>query len=289
MVAVVTLVPAAGGVVWRPPGEIVLVHRPRYDDWTLPKGKLEKGEHPLAAAVREVGEEAGVRGAPQRRLPPVRYLTGVPGVEKFVTFWSMRCLDQSGLTAGPDEIDEVAWLPVAQAQQRLTYAHDRGIVSAFLSAPLVTGVVVLMRHGSAGSRSEWSGDDSRRPLDPSGLASAAAIASLLPVFAPERVVSATPVRCVSTVSALAEACVLAVEPDSRFDEDASPAEAASQLRRLAQQHPATVVCSQGGLIPGLMAALGFDGPRHAKPAKGTGWVLCFAGADVVSADPLDPL
>ena len=98
--ASVTPVRAAGGVVWRtgPDGagvQICLVHRPRYDDWSLPKGKLEKGEHPLAAAVREVGEETGVRAVPQVRLPGVNYALR-DGTPKTVDYWSMRCESVDG-------------------------------------------------------------------------------------------------------------------------------------------------------------------------------------------------
>src|SRR5690242_21339296 len=85
---------AAGGVLWRGNGagavEVAVVHRPRYDDWTLPKGKFKVGEFPVQAAIREVLEETGVAGVPQVRLPSIGYLTGVPGQHKTVDFWSMR-------------------------------------------------------------------------------------------------------------------------------------------------------------------------------------------------------
>src|SRR5439155_13195587 len=161
----------------------VLVHRPRYDDWSLPKGKLAAGEHPLAAAVREVQEETGVRGVPRLRLPSTRYLTGSPGVEKSVEYWAMRVAAVAPLTP-TDEVDEVRWVPVADAGRLLTYAHDRGVVAAFARLRPVTGVVVLVRHALAGSRENWSGPDAERPLDDDGRATAAALGRLLALFEP---------------------------------------------------------------------------------------------------------
>jgi 8-oxo-dGTP diphosphatase len=294
---------AAGGVVWRPlprragaPGlaqrempapEIVLVHRPRYDDWTLPKGKLERGEHPLAAAVREVLEETGVRGIPQLRLPRIRYLTGQPGVEKVVDFWSMRAASLAD--RAPDaEVDEVRWIAAEQAPGLLTYAHDRGVVKAFVQRPLVQGLVVLVRHACAGERSEWTGPDEDRPLDDQGSADAARLSSVLAWLAPRRIVSARPLRCRQTVQPLADALGVPIETDAIFDEAADPARAMAALRGLASPDHPVVVCSQGKLIPPLLELVTGRAHQYFRTAKGTGWVVSF-GADATAAvDYLDP-
>src|SRR5690348_9274257 len=152
---------AAGGVVWRtgPAGaEVLAVHRPRYADWSLPKGKLKPGEPELVGAVREVFEETGVTGVPQVRLHQVQYLTGVPGVEKQVDFWTMRVLADAGREPD-DEVTEVRWVPVGRASGLLTYAHDRGLVAEFAALPTVDSELVLVRHAHAGSREAWSGED----------------------------------------------------------------------------------------------------------------------------------
>jgi 8-oxo-dGTP diphosphatase len=283
------VVRAAGGVVWRPgPGdpEVVLVHRPRYDDWSLPKGKLAKGEHPLLGAVREVFEETGVHAVPQVRLPSTRYLTGVPDVEKVVDYWSMRRHSDEAFEPN-DEVDEVRWFEVPAAARQLTYGHDRGVLAAFAAVPPVTGLVVLVRHTSAGERGTWPGPDERRPLDGTGRADAEALAELLTVFRPVRVISASPVRCLQTVEPLAARTGLPVEVDERFDEDADPVEAAKGIRALAEEVPVAVVCSQGRLIPPVLQALtgSTDAGRYAT-AKGDGWVLAFAGTSPVATDRL---
>src|SRR4051794_22470254 len=121
------IVIAAGGVVWRvrdgAPG-VLLVHRPRYDDWTLPEGKLVAGESELVAAVREVGEEVGATVAVQQRIATVRYV--VEDARKRVTYWSMRYL--SGDFTPNDEVDAVEWLRVGPAYRRLSYDVDRSVL-----------------------------------------------------------------------------------------------------------------------------------------------------------------
>ncbi len=288
------IVRAAGGVPWRESGggvEVSLVHRPRYGDWTLPKGKLDHGEYELVAAVREVREETGLTCAPQVRLPSIRYLTGEPGVEKLVDFWSMRVLADAGREPD-DEIAEARWVPLNEAATLLSYKHDRGVLAAFTRLPRVTAEVALVRHGNAGTRSAWTGPDRLRPLDSVGHAQAAALVALLRLTAPERVVSATPVRCRETVTPLADALGLPVKVDPALDEgspDGVPA-AAAAVRAYAAENRSTVVCSQGKVIAPLLRALqpGNATIEEYRTPKGSGWLLALAGTDVVSADRLAP-
>jgi 8-oxo-dGTP pyrophosphatase MutT (NUDIX family) len=283
------VVEAAGGVVGRTGTdgtELLLVHRPRYDDWSLPKGKLAAGEHPLLAAVREVDEETGVRAAPRLRLPMTRYLTGDPDVEKSVHYWSMVCRSAEEFVPN-DEVDEVRWVPVAQAPKLLTYAHDRGVVSAYPALSRVDGLVLLLRHAYAGERDEWNGDDDDRPLDSSGRATASALAPLLALYDPTRIISAGRARCIQTVEPLAASTGLPIEVDDRFDESADALTAADIVRELAACDGVTVVCSQGGLIPEVVRTLsGRDAGAYSTP-KGAAWVLGFAGTDFVAADRVD--
>ncbi|HEX6501286.1 MAG TPA: NUDIX hydrolase, partial [Micromonosporaceae bacterium] len=196
---------AAGGVVWRPEGDgvrVALVHRPRYDDWSLPKGKLNPQENALVAAVREVYEETGVRAVPQVRLPGARYPTDEAGAEKSVDYWSMRARGDDR-EPGDDEVDVVRWVPPDEAARLLSYASDRRVVYAFAELPAVTSVVVVVRHARAGSRADWRRPDSERPLDALGEAQVAALTPVLDLFAPSRLVSAPPLRCRATVAPLA--------------------------------------------------------------------------------------
>ena len=117
---------AAGGVVVRD-GLVALVHRPRYDDWTLPKGKLDKGESFEEAALREVDEETGLHARLVRELPSVNY--EVRGRPKVVRYWLMEVESDAGFVAN-DEVDEVRWVEPAEARALLTYDRDRDVLAA---------------------------------------------------------------------------------------------------------------------------------------------------------------
>jgi 8-oxo-dGTP diphosphatase len=118
---------AAGGVVTRADGSVAVVHRPRYDDWTLPKGKLDPGESFEQAALREVEEETGLRARLVRELPPTRYSVGER--PKVVRYWLMAVESDPGFVAN-DEVDQLRWLSRADAAELLTYDRDKDVLSA---------------------------------------------------------------------------------------------------------------------------------------------------------------
>ncbi len=124
-------VQAAGGVVTRPTRdddvEVLVVHRPRYDDWTLPKGKLERGESHEDAALREVEEETGVRGELGGELPSHRYVDR-HGRDKVVRYWEMTPVEIRPREAD-DEVDEVRWVRAGDAAALLTYDSDRELLA----------------------------------------------------------------------------------------------------------------------------------------------------------------
>jgi 8-oxo-dGTP diphosphatase len=280
---------AAGGVVWRRAEsglEIALVHRPRYDDWSLPKGKLYPGESELAAAVREVSEELGVAVAVSRRIGTVKYPV-IDGRKK-VTYWAM--LNRGGDFEPTDEVDDVEWLPVAKARKRLSYDIDRAVVRDFAALPAPDSVLVLLRHAKAGKRSDWhGGDDALRPLDANGVVQAAALAELLTCFAPDRIYSADRVRCVQTVEPLAAALDVQVRVEPAFADEAfvsNPSASQIALLALAKPGKVSVVCSQGVTVPALVDRLG-PGTNSSDTRKGAWWVLTLTDGDVVTADYYD--
>jgi 8-oxo-dGTP diphosphatase len=122
---------AGGGVVLDDDGRVLLVHRPKYDDWSLPKGKLDPGETFAQAALREVWEETGVRCELEGELPEVRY--SVRGRPKVVRYWLMRVVDDLGFEPNA-EVDEVRWVSPEEAVEVLTYDRDKGVVAAAGSA-----------------------------------------------------------------------------------------------------------------------------------------------------------
>ncbi len=150
---------AAGAVLWRPgPAgpQVALVHRPKYDDWSLPKGKTEPGEHVLLTAVRELAEETGTRVVLGRRLPSTHYL--VRGRPKTVDYWAAKAADgpQPGFTPN-SEVDQLDWLDGPAARQRLSYLHDAAVLDEFAAGPPDTVPLILVRHASAGSKADVAG------------------------------------------------------------------------------------------------------------------------------------
>src|SRR4051812_39796917 len=213
------LVEAAGGVVWRPADnrtgvEIALVHRPKYDDWSLPKGKLLADEPPLLGGVREVLEETGCRVIVGRPLGEIRYQKD--GQPKRVRYWAMQAA--GGEFEAGDEVDELRWLAPNDAQGLLSPDRDREVLDRFLRDMSATWPCVLLRHASAGERSSWDGDDHDRPLDDQGHKQAEALVEVLFLHGIQRVVSSDVLRSLDTVEPFAAAAGIHVETDPLFSE-----------------------------------------------------------------------
>ena len=296
---------AAGAAIWRPAAdaageaEVLLVHRPKYDDWSLPKGKSEPDEHILLTAVREVWEETCVRPVLGPRLPTVEYISW--GLPKQVSYWSAF---SSGHEAAPgNEIDAVSWLPLAQAREQLADTHDDPVISALL--PRATVPLILVRHASAGRKADWPGDDGSRPLDARGAADAQALAGLLACFAPSAQVISSPARrCTETVRPYAASFGGTVEtaacltPAGRSAAFSSLTEQADALWRLfsalvADRRPA-VLCLHRENLPGTLAAVCAGlGALRAMPAdpslpKGGFWVAHAAAGELAALERYEP-
>ena len=285
--ATVADVLAAGAVLWHRRSdsatvEVALVHRPRYDDWSLPKGKLEPGESIWAAAVREVAEETGYPAFLGRHLGQRRYPVSQPvPATKVVDYFAAR-------VAGPGEfrpskeVDALRWLPVADADGMLSYPGDREILRAFGALPADLTTLPLVRHAKAGDRSSWDGPDDLRPLSSSGRRQTAALDALLPLFGVDRVHSAPLVRCVQTVQALADELPTPILLEPLLSEPGylpNPAAAVARFRSIATAGGTPVVCSQGGVIPDLLSRLAKESgltlpDPHA--AKGSAWILSLS-------------
>jgi 8-oxo-(d)GTP phosphatase len=279
------LVPAAGAVLWRPSPdgglETAVAHRPRYDDWSLPKGKLDAGEHALMAAVRETTEETGLTAVVGRRSVQTCY--PIPEGTKRVDYWLMS---PSGGSFEPnDEVDELRWLPPAAAVAQVSHAHDRAVLEDALRTDVPREPsLLLVRHASAGSRSDFDGPDELRPLDRRGRDQARRLAEVLPVFGPVRLLSADRVRCRETLAPLAERLGLEVGRAAELGEEefqADPQAGLALVERLLEKPDepgVTVVCSQGGAIPSVLVALGVQwdaasGRLWPPSAKGSVWAL----------------
>ena len=261
------VVPAAGTVPWRRRRghlEVALVHRPKYDDWSWAKGKLDPGEEWPVAASRETAEETGLDVHLGMPLPAATYMvldrTGVPATKQ-VRYWAAEVVGGAGKLV--NEIDEVAWLDVLTAHDRLDYARDReqlrAVVRADAAGRLTTWPLAVVRHGKARPRGSWTRrPDPERPLDQRGQEQAQAIAPLLAAFGVTRLVSSSSLRCADTLRPYAAAAGLSVRLRDGLSEEgfaADPDRSAHHLRRVVERGTATAVCSHGPVLPSLLSRL----------------------------------
>lgn len=278
---------AAGGVVRRRVGgqvQTVLVHRPRYDDWSFPKGKLLDGESFEEAAIREVREETGLECRIDAELPTSRYIDQ-DGRPKVVRYWSMEVIGSDDLHP-TGEVDEARWLTLTEAREILTHDRDREVLDALTAQ---AAPAYLVRHAKAGDRNAWSGDDLSRPLSKSGRRQAKALVSVLSTNVIERILSSPAIRCVDTVRPLADQRGLPIESRDDLLEGAPLAGLLVLLDELRAIPP--VLCGHGDLIPAVIehfetrgALIGPD--RGWK--KGSVWVLEREAGMVVRASYISP-
>jgi 8-oxo-dGTP pyrophosphatase MutT (NUDIX family) len=284
---------AAGAVLWRNDvqrPEVALVHRPRYDDWSIPKGKAKSGEHLLVTALREIEEETGHVGRVGPRLTTVRYrvTTGGHPATKVVTYWSMR---STGGSFEPNrEVDEIDWLPVGEARRRVTSPSDRVVLDAFSRAVRDTEPLLLVRPGPTLSPPRRrNGKPGARRLNRSGRDQATALVPVLESLGVTDLRSADLPACLDMLEPFASATGLTVRRDPDLTRDAfvgNEQQVADRLLHDAVASEALVVCGQQRVISGLLTSLGRRSgirPPHETSLKKGGWWLLHHHDGEISA------
>ena len=253
---------AAGAVVTREHPtrgtEVVLVHRKRYDDWTLPKGKVDAGESLPACAVREVLEETGVTIRLGTPLDQVSYDQG--GLPKRVNWWSASVV--SATKRAPDhEVDVVSWLPIRAAVSRLSFEYDRFLLRQQMEQPVTTPLLIV-RHAKAMDRKDWSKKDSARPINSRGRRQARLLIPMLAAYGAARLVTSTSTRCISTLMPYAHHRELRVETFGQLSEEEGASDARGVARlvtrirnQAATDRQPTVICVHRPVLPHILEAL----------------------------------
>lgn len=258
---------SAGAVVTRKAGrgrEVLLVHRPKYDDWSFPKGKLDPGEHIVTTALREVAEETGldIRLGPRLSTQQYHVANGTQKL-KDVHYWVGRVLgDDDVTTYSPNpEIDQVLWLPLEAARERLTYPYDLDTLAELETVRKHSYPLVILRHARARSKRSWKGDDRKRTLTSDGELQAEQVVPVLSAYDVTRLVSSSSTRCWQTVSPYADLVDLDVELTSDLaQEDATRSSVNDQVRRLLSAKEPAALCSHRPVLPLVFEALGIE--RH---------------------------
>lgn len=271
------IVRAGGGVVIRktPKGnlKILVAHRPKYKDWSLPKGKADKGEKPERTAVREVLEETGFHC---RIVAPLgtsrhRMTNGI----KEVHWFAMRPLPDSPGFKKNDEVDAIQWLGLKKAREVLDYENDRRLLKeSDLKKLAQTGTLHLLRHVAAGDRTKWKGNDRERPITKKGRRQADAIAKALKKAGIERIVSSPYERCIQSVKPLAKAIGAKVEVVEALAEGPDIDAAYDLIDSLVGYN--AVLSSHGDVIPATINRLMWAGltlQSRFYCSKGSIWVV----------------
>lgn len=256
---------AAGVVLLRKSSrgpKLLVVHRPRHKDWSLPKGKLDKGEHVVTAAVRECDEETGIIPILGPHLGRQAY--PVMGRPKIVDYWVATVGTDQGFT--PDsEIDEIRWVTPEQARGLLSYKRDYQMVRRGLAMP-PTSPLVLLRHTSAMKRADFKGkNDAQRPLSGKGRSQAKDLVPILRAFALDRIHSSDATRCMQTVQPYASRDRVSIEQELLFSEAGfaeKPKAAVRRITTLADSTHRLCVCSHRPVLPSLLKPFAAEAKRR---------------------------
>ena len=268
--------------------KVLVAHRPRYDDWALPKGKADKGETPEQTAVREVLEETGYRCRIVGDMGITRYRIN-SGIKE-VTWYAMRPLPDSKGFRKNKEVDEIKWLTRKKAKALLDYENDRELVgSATLKALARTGTIHLLRHGAAGDRSKWNGNDAIRPLTKKGRRQALALADMLTAAEIEKIYTSPYIRCVQTVEPLADLIGAEVQVHQALAEGPDIDGAYELIDGLVGFN--AVVCTHGDVIPAVINRMMWAGlslESRFYCSKGSVWEVDLDGGRFSTARYVPP-
>ena len=286
---------AAGGVVWRKNSEdqteVLLVHCPRYDDWSLPKGKVEDGEALIACAYRELMEETGLNIKLGPFIGSVEYF--VADGLKHVAYWSASILGENEPFHPNEEVDDVLWLTLDAALIKATRESDKNILKRFVDVPYESSALIMLRHAKALDRSEWLSEDDDRPLQNIGQLQAKRMLSLYQAFGLQEIHTSDAVRCLDTVTAMAQALdiIPIIKEDlSEYTFKKNKDKAIDYAKDLIKKNKQVVLCSHNPVLPRMMEKLtkkiDFDYPDN-KLQPGEAWILHHNKKEVLQIDRMD--
>lgn len=311
---------ASGAVLYRKNSlgntEIALIHRAFYDDWSLPKGKLDPGETILEAAWRELKEETGYDIVVRGYLRKITYNVDASSstkktdhrdhknsssgktIRKNVYYWAAEVV--GGEFIPNEEVDRLIWVSPEQAHDKLTYSLDQAVLNEFDNFPTDSTTVALIRHARAGVRIDNVDEDKLRTLDKNGVLQSQALAKWLHTLQPSILYSADKVRCVSTIEPFAVQTGMPLHINSCLSDEycnESAVEALKFLKKIThhsvEDNGCIAICSQGDFIPQVMKLWGEESgfvdftPRS---RKGSLWLLTIVQGTIIRAHYLpDPL
>ncbi len=268
---------AAGAVCWREVGKdlmVAIIHRGRYQDWSFPKGKVDSGETLAEAAVREIKEETGLKVKLGVPLSTVSYPID-KGKTKVVHYWATKVSDKALANSKfkPDEeVSEVVWVKADQAFAKLSYKHDRELLQEVIdlrkNGMLKTKPLIIIRHAHATPRSDYVGEDGKRPLLPEGKKQAKELVRLLSAYGPKRVFTSPWRRCKDTIAPYAKAHRYKIIDRGELSEMGNakgPARTAKVAKNLCADARSSILCTHRPTLPTITQVLAsYAEPKLAK-------------------------
>jgi 8-oxo-dGTP diphosphatase len=288
------MIKGAGVVLWRERMplslEVALIHRPKYDDWTFPKGGVEIGEDLIQAAFRECIEETGIKPVIGPYIGEATYKES--GEKKVVNYWMAREQAISHTFQANDEVDQLQWLGIKEARHFLTYDTDREILSKFVKLERHVKTLIFLRHAKAVKRDEWFGEDSDRPLAHLGQLQVAKLPMFFKPFGVEEVHTSDAQRCIGTAGPLAESLRVDCKVTPSLSEDVFEKDdniAIEYIQQLVKFNKSSVVCSHNPIFHEMLLA--FENSREfskqllsLKPAES--WIVHFSGIRITAVDSI---
>ena len=285
---------AAGAVVWRQEKkevQIALVHRPRYDDWSLPKGKQDGSESLISCAYRETLEETNLKVSFGPYIGDIEYFVA-DGLKK-VHYWSARLADDSPEFHSNEEVDLLEWHSFESAIEKVTRDSDREIIEKFVNTPFDSYPLIMLRHAKALAREEWQSEDDDRPLEQLGQQQARRMLSLYQVYGLTQIHTSDAVRCHDTVEQMAHALDIPLTITNKVSEytwKKNKEKAIDYAKDLIKINEPIILCSHNPVLPRMMEKLtkkiDFDYPSN-KLQPGESWILHHNGKKVVQIDRLE--
>ncbi|MGO3278522.1 MAG: NUDIX hydrolase [Brevibacterium aurantiacum] len=263
---------AAGALCWRQGSEgieVALIHRPRYNDWSWPKGKVESRETLPETAVREVKEETGLDITLGIPLPSAEYMVGGKNLKK-VFYWSAQVKSENTFAPmNKAEVDEVRWLPVGEARTKLTSYADRDQLDALekydATDALRAWPLILVRHGKAFPRAKWHETEHVRPLLALGTRQAMALTGLLSAWGTKKLISSPWKRCVATLAPLSAATGKSIRKVSCLSEKASsanPDKTSRYIEKLLEKGKPVIYCTHRPVLPLILSVYAKHAPQR---------------------------
>lgn len=286
------VIQAAGAVLWRRLSDeliqVALIHRPRYDDWSFPKGKVEQGEAEISCAHREVLEETGYTTIFGPELCKVQYAVGEN--LKTVRYWAAEAIGEAVAIHDAEEVDQLIWVTVEDAYTKLSRIGDQEVLRNFEKFGADTTPLILLRHGKAIAREEWEGDDGDRPLAQLGQQQSKRMHALYHPFGVTEIHTSDAVRCYETVAPIARTMSLNLVywtelSEYAFEKDKKAA--INVVNDIIESEARAMVCGHNPVIPGIVAK--FIGKKNFKELDhgllpGEAWILHHKEGEIVAID-----